>query len=77
MSGEGHLLGRLLVVIGLIIVGVGAAMMAGVSLSWFGRLPGDLVIRREHVSVYLPLTSCLVVSLVISLMLWLIGRFRS
>ena len=70
-------LGRLLVVIGLAITVIGLALTAGVSFAWFGRLPGDLIIRREHAVFYLPLTTCLVLSAVISLVLWLVNRFRS
>ena len=45
-------------------------------ISWFGRLPGDLHIQRDHVSVYVPLTSCLLVSAAVSLLWWLAQQFR-
>jgi len=45
-------------------------------LSWFGRLPGDIRIERERVHVYFPLVSMLLLSVVLSLVLYLINRFR-
>ena len=45
------------------------------SLSWFGRLPGDIRIERETVHVYVPIVSMLVVSLVVSLVMYLVRRF--
>ena len=45
------------------------------SLAWFGRLPGDIRIERESVRIYVPLVSMLILSLVLSLMLYLVRRF--
>ena len=59
-------MGRSLVVLGLIIVALGLAISAGLPL---GRLPGDIVIRRGNSTFYLPIVTCLVVSLVLSLIL--------
>jgi uncharacterized protein HemY len=61
--------GRALVVIGLVIAAIGVAMMLGVPL---GRLPGDIALRRGNVSFYFPLTTSIVVSIVLTLLLgWL------
>jgi hypothetical protein len=40
-----------------------------------GRLPGDIVIRGEHGGLYFPIVTCIVISLVLSLLFWLAGRF--
>jgi hypothetical protein len=62
-------MGKLLVIAGLIIAGIGLVVMAGVPI---GRLPGDLVIRRGNVTFYLPLATSLVLSVLLSLLLlWL------
>jgi hypothetical protein len=58
--------GKSLVLIGLIIAGIGLMMMLGVPL---GRLPGDLAVRRGNFSFYLPLTTSIVVSIVLTLLL--------
>ena len=69
-------LGRALVVFGLALAGIGLVLSFSPRLPWLGRLPGDLYIRRDGFSLYFPLASCLVVSLLLSLIAWLIGRFR-
>ena len=65
--------GTILIVIGVGLILVGLLIWSG-SLSWFGRLPGDIRIERETVRVYVPIVSMLVVSLVVSLALYLVRR---
>ena len=69
-------LGRALVAFGLALAGIGLLLSLSPRLPWLGRLPGDLHIRRDGFSLYVPLASCLVVSLLLSLLAWVIGRFR-
>ena len=45
-------------------------------LRWLGHLPGDILIQRGRFTVYFPLTTCLLISLVVTLVVRLIGRFR-
>ena len=66
--------GTILIVIGVGLILVGLLIWSG-SLTWFGRLPGDIRIERETVRVYVPIVSMLVVSLVVSLALYLVRRF--
>lgn len=66
--------GPTLVGVGAALVIVGLLIWSG-ALSWFGRLPGDIRIERETVRVYVPLVSMLVVSAVLSLVLYLVRRF--
>lgn len=66
--------GPLLIGIGVGLILIGLLIWSG-SLSWFGRLPGDFRIERESVRVFLPLMSMLVVSVVLSLVLYLVRRF--
>jgi len=65
--------GPLLVGLGVILVLVGLLVWSG-ALSWFGRLPGDIRIERESVRVYIPLASMLLVSVVLSVVLYLARR---
>ncbi len=64
---------RLLIVLGLVLVGVGLAWpwLRRVGL---GQLPGDISLRGEHFSVYFPIVTCVVISVALSLLLWLINR---
>ncbi len=66
--------GTILITIGVGLILVGLLIWSG-SLSWFGRLPGDIRIERETVRVYLPIMSMLIVSVVLSLVLYVVRRF--
>ena len=66
--------GPAIVVAGLVVVAVGLLAWAG-GLSWFGRLPGDVRIERDSVRVYAPIVSMLVLSVVASLVLYVVRRF--
>ena len=68
-------LGRFLVALGLAIAAAGAVIWSGVGRSWIGRLPGDIHFRRGSTEIYFPLATCVVVSLALSLLFWLVrGR---
>jgi Protein of unknown function (DUF2905) len=68
-------LGRMLIVLGLIVAALGVIISFGERLPIrLGRLPGDVVIRGKHSVFYFPLVTCLLVSAVLSLVLWLINR---
>jgi hypothetical protein len=67
-------LGRTLVVLGTLLVLVGAALLLAPRIPWLGRLPGDILIRREHVTFYFPIVTSLVVSVVLTLLLNLFWR---
>lgn len=71
----GRNLGPLLVVLGLLVVLVGVLAWSG-WLSWFGHLPGDIRIEGENVRVYIPWVSMIVVSVGISVLLFLVSLFR-
>ena len=69
-------LGRALIFVGVILTGFGLVLLLTPKIPWLGRLPGDILVQREHFSFYFPLASCLVASVILSLLLWLIGRFK-
>ncbi len=66
-------LGLLLIVLGVLIALVGMGVY-GRLFSWFGRLPGDIRIQGEHGVLYVPLTSMMIISLVLSLALWIVHK---
>jgi len=57
---------KVLIVVGLVIAAIGLVMLLGVPL---GRLPGDMAVRRGHVSFYFPLTTSIVLSIVLTFVL--------
>lgn len=69
-----HDLGRLLIVFGVVLVIAGLLLTLGGRIAWLGRLPGDIHIQRGSWTFYFPLMTSLVVSIVLSLLLYLIGR---
>ncbi len=70
-------LGRLLLILGAVIAVVGALLFFGARLPFrLGRLPGDIIHRGEHTTFYFPIVTCLLVSIVLSLLLWLFSHLR-
>ncbi len=67
-------LGKILVIAGVVLAGSGLLLMLGSKLSFFGlgRLPGDIAYKGKNVSFYFPVVTCLVVSVALTALLWLI-----
>ena len=61
--------GKYLLIAGLVIAGVGLLLMFGPKIPLLGKLPGDIVIRRENYTLYFPLTTCIALSILISMVL--------
>ena len=76
MNGAIHLqLGRWLVILGIVLVVLGLVVMAGPKLPFggLGRLPGDIAYRSKNFQFYFPIVSCLIVSAVLTALLWIIS----
>ena len=69
-------LGKLVVIIGLVTTFVGLVMWSGLAPKWLGRLPGDIRIEREHSAFYFPIVTCIILSIVLSLLLSIFSIFR-
>jgi Protein of unknown function (DUF2905) len=63
--------GRILIVLGIVLVVIGVLTTLGVRV---GRLPGDIEIRGKNSVFYFPVMTCIVVSVVLSLLMWLLRR---
>ena len=66
--------GRFLIYVGLLLVLVGAVLLLAPKIPWLGKLPGDIVIKRDNFSFYFPLGTCILISLILSLLLYLFRR---
>ena len=69
-------LGALLIFAGIIVILLGIFFSMGGSLSWLGRLPGDVRITRPGFNLYFPITTSIFISIIVSLALYLIRHFR-
>ncbi|MFQ5585871.1 MAG: DUF2905 domain-containing protein [Thermodesulfobacteriota bacterium] len=67
-------LGKTLIIIGLILVIAGILITLGPRISWLGRLPGDIYVKRENVSFYFPVTTSIIVSIILTVIIYLISR---
>jgi hypothetical protein len=67
-------MGRLLIAVGLVIAAVGALLLAAGKVSWLGRLPGDILIEKRNFTLYFPLATSILASIVLTLLFYLVGR---
>ena len=67
-------IGKVLVIVGLLIAILGALLWSGIGRGWLGRLPGDINYSRDNFSFHFPIVTCLVVSIVLTILLWLFRR---
>jgi hypothetical protein len=69
-------LGKLLLLVGVLIAAVGLVLMVAPRIPWLGKLPGDIAIEKEHFRLYIPITTSLLLSAILSLLLWAISHLR-
>ena len=67
---------RALIIFGLVLAACGLVLLCLPKLPWVGRLPGDILIKRPGFAFSFPLASSLVVSILLSLLLWFFNRSR-
>ncbi len=70
-------IGKLLVVLGGVLVALGLLFMAGSKFSFWGlgHLPGDITYKGKNSTFYFPITTCVVLSVVVTLAMWLVSHF--
>ena len=67
-------IGKLLVILGVLIAVAGVLLWSGIGKGWLGRLPGDIHYTRGNFSFYFPLVTCLLISLLLTVILWLFRK---
>ena len=67
-------IGKLLAILGGMILLLGLALWSGIGASWLGRLPGDIRIERGHSTFYFPVVTCILLSIILSLLFALFRR---
>ena len=69
--------GKLLIVLGILLAGVGALLASSGKLPFrLGRLPGDIVYQGRNGSFYFPVVTCILLSVIVSLLMWVVHHFR-
>lgn len=66
--------GRVLVIAGIAVAVVGGLLMIVPRMPWLGKLPGDILIEKKHVTFYFPLATGLLISVLLTLLFWIFGR---
>jgi hypothetical protein len=70
-------LGQFIIVAGLVLVAAGALLLFGAKLPFrLGRLPGDIAVQGRHGSFYFPIVTCILISLALTLVMWIVNFFR-
>ncbi|MCC6347435.1 MAG: DUF2905 domain-containing protein [Nitrospirales bacterium] len=67
-------IGRFLVIVGILLAVAGGLLLLAGKIPWIGRLPGDIFIQRKNFTFYFPLATSILLSLLLTLLFWLIGR---
>jgi len=66
--------GRLLIVLGAILIVVGGLMVLGGKIPFIGRLPGDIIIQRKNFTLYLPIATSILISIILTILFYILGR---
>ena len=70
-------IGKILFLVGIVLVSAGTLLMLGAKLPLrLGRLPGDIVVRGRNSSFYFPIVTCLIVSVALTVLMWIVNFFR-
>jgi hypothetical protein len=67
-------LGKILLVFGLVLAGMGLLLLLFDKTGWVGKLPGDILIRRKNFTFYFPLATSILISIVLTLLFWLFRK---
>lgn len=72
--GELGAFGKILIFFGIIMIVVGVVLLIGNKIPFLGKLPGDIAVQKKNFGFYFPITTCIVISIIISLIMWLFGK---
>jgi uncharacterized protein HemY len=67
-------IGKLLIFAGIVIVGVGILLILVPKIPWLGRLPGDIIIEKKNFKFYFPITTSIIISVILTLILYLLKK---
>jgi uncharacterized membrane protein YkgB len=73
MVGLGAL-GKMLILLGVVIIVIGLLLLVGEKIPWIGRLPGDIIIKKERFTFYFPLATSIIISIILTLLFTLFRK---
>lgn len=71
---EYNWLGKMLIAFGVLLIIIGGVFLLAGKVHWFGRLPGDIVIQKKNVTLFFPITTCILISLILSCIFYLVNK---
>ena len=67
-------LGKVFIIIGVVIAGIGIILVLTPKVPWLGKLPGDILIKKDNFRFYFPVTTCIIISIILTLLFYLFKR---
>lgn len=67
-------LGKILIVTGLVIAGIGVLLVLTPRVPWLGKLPGDILIKKDNFRFYFPVTTCIIISIILTFLFYLFRK---
>jgi hypothetical protein len=67
-------IGKFFIFLGLIVAAIGGLLLISGKIPWIGRLPGDILIQKKNFTFYFPLATSILLSLILTLLFWILGR---
>jgi hypothetical protein len=71
---NGTELGKILLLLGILLIVIGGVFMLSGKIPWLGRLPGDIIIKKKNFTFYFPLATSILISIILTLIFWFLGR---
>jgi len=69
-----NIIGRILIIFGIVLILVGLILTTGIKIPYLGKLPGDICIKKPNFTFYFPITTGILLSIILSLIFWFLGR---
>jgi len=67
-------LAKVIILVGLLVTATGILFLFSEKMPWFGRLPGDIYIQKENFNFYFPITTCVIISVLLSIILYFLTK---
>ena len=67
-------LGKVFIIIGVVIAGIGIILVLTPKVPWLGKLPGDILIKKDNFRFYFPVTTCIIISIILTLLFYLFRK---